>query len=244
MVTLAEVLISGQPIRELEVGLYSVLDPHDEGAPYDSRAAAYDWLVSSSWYSRVAWGVRPIIHTEFITRGISTEGDGWVVDVAAGSCVPSASAYSTTSRPLVVLDRSLAMLRRGMARLRHIHGRIPPNVAFMQADANSLPFRTGSISTVVCHGAFHVFSSPAAVCAEWVRVLESGGRLFVSSLVQGRWLGDQYLGLLHRAGEVAQPYSPAEFARRVEAWFGATAKLEAMGNFAYLSLTRTSVPAA
>ncbi len=233
---LAEVLSAERPIREIEAGLFTVLDRGDEGAPYDSRAAAYDRLVSSALYSRVAWGVSPDLHTSFITRALTASDKGWVLDVAAGACVPSAPAYLTTSRPLVVLDRSLGMLRRGMDRLRHLHGRIPPHVAFIQADANALPFRSGSMATIICHGAFHLFSSPAPVCAEWARVLETEGRLYVSSLVRRRWLGDRYLSLLHRAGEVSQPRSPAEFSGLVEGAFGVSAQLETVGNFAYLSL--------
>jgi SAM-dependent methyltransferase len=244
VIALHEVLKPERTIRELEASLFSALEPGDEGAPYDSRAAAYDRLVSSSWYSRLAWGVPPSIHTSFIARGLTSSDEGWVLDVAAGSCVPSASAYATTSRPLVVLDRSLGMLRRGMARLRQLHGAIPPHIALMQADTHALPFRTGSMATVVCHGAFHVFSSPSDVCAEWVRVLRSGGRLYVSSLVQGRWLGDHYLGLLHRAGEVTHPRSAAEFAGFVEGEVGAPAQREAIGNFAYLSLQVPGAPAA
>src|SRR5262249_23849518 len=144
----------------------------------------------------------------------------------------------------VVLDRSRGMLRRGMTRLRHLHGAIPQHIVFMQADADALPLRTGSMTTVVCHGAFHVFSSPSEVCAEWVRVLRSGGHLYVSSLVQGRWLGDQYLWLLHRAGEVTHPLSAAEFAGFVEGEVGAPAQREAIGNFAYLSLRVPGAPAA
>ena len=135
------------------------------------------------------------------------------------------------------------MLRRGMARLRELHGTVPPHIVFMQADANALPFRAGSMGTVVCHGAFHVFSDPSAVCAEWVRILKPGGQLYVSSLVRGRWLGDRYLGLLHRAGEVTRPRSAAEFAGLVESEMGASADLESIGNFAYLSLQKGTAPA-
>lgn len=244
MISLDEVLAAGQPIRELEPGLFSVFDPDDEGAPYDTRAAAYDRLVSMRWYSQIAWGVSPDAHTDFIARALASEVDGWVLDVAAGSCLASASAYPKTSRPLIVLDRSLEMLRRGMARLRQSSGAIPPHVAFLQADANALPFRSGSMATVLCHGAFHVFPSPSTVCTEWSRVLDSGGSLFVSSLVRGRWLGDRYLGLLHSAGEVTQPRTPGEFASFVQAGLEGSAKLETLGNFAYLSIRKTSPPGA
>lgn len=239
MVSLAEIIEPGRPVREIEASLLSVLDEGDEGAPYDSRAAAYDRLVSSRRYSQLAWGVPPITHTEFITRGLTSGDEGWVLDVAAGSCVPSAPAYAQTSRPLIVLDRSLAMLRRGIARLRRLHGELPPHVVFLQADANALPFRADSMGTVICHGALHVFSTPQSVCAEWVRVLRAGGQLFASSLVRGRWLGDRYLGLLHRAGEIAPPRTPSELASLVEAEFRVSGQLETLGNFAYLSLRKS-----
>lgn len=240
---LTEVLMPGQQIRELEAGLVSALDSSDEGATYDSRAAAYDRLVSSSLYSRVAWGIAASAHTDFVARALTSEDEAWVIDIAAGSCASSAIAYQMTSRPVVILDRSLGMLRRGMARLRDLHGTVPPNIVFMQADANALPFRARSMGTVVCHGAFHVFSDPSAVCAEWVRILEPGGWLYVSSLVRGRWLGDRYLGLLHRAGEVCRPRSAAEFAGLVESEVGGSAEIESIGNFAYLSLQKYHPPA-
>jgi SAM-dependent methyltransferase len=236
VIAIEDVLVTGQPIREIEPGLFSVLDPGGVGAPYDSRAAGYDWLVSKDWYSRVAWGVPPATHSDFIARALTSEAEGWVLDVAAGSCVASASAYASTSRPVIVLDLSLGMLRRGMARVRRMHGAIPSHLAFLQADAAALPVRDGSMTTVLCHGAFHVFSSPSAVCGEWARVLHAGGSLYVSSLVLGRWLGDRYLGLLHRAGEVAQPRDPAEVAAFLETAFGARTQVTTVGNFTYLSL--------
>ena len=212
--------------------------------PRDTRAAAYDRLVSMRWYSQIAWGVPPATHTDFIVRALTFETDGWALDVAAGSCLASASVYPKTSRPLIILDRSLEMLRRGMGRLRQLSGAIPPHVVFLQADANALPFRSESMATVLCHGAFHVFPSPSAVCAEWSRVLGSGGFLYVSSLVRGRWLGDRYLGLLHSAGEVTQPRTPGEFAGFVEAKLEGSAQLEALGNFAYVSIRKASPPVA
>jgi ubiquinone/menaquinone biosynthesis C-methylase UbiE len=236
LTALADVLAPGIPIREVEPGLFSVLAVGDEGAAYDTRAAAYDRLVSSRWYSQLAWGVEPAVHTDFITRALTSAPEGWALDVAAGSCVPSAAAYPKTARPVVVLDRSLVMLRRGMARVREVHGRVPPRLCFLQADATALPFRAEAFASVLCHGALHVFPSPEPVCNEWKRVLARDGSLHVSSLVRGRWLGDRYLALLHRAGEIAQPRTPGEVAALVEAALGAPAQVSVIGNFAYLSL--------
>jgi demethylmenaquinone methyltransferase/2-methoxy-6-polyprenyl-1,4-benzoquinol methylase len=163
-----------------------------------------------------------------------------VLDVAAGSCVPSAAAYPKTARPVVVLDRSLVMLRRGLARVRECNGSVPPNLCFLQGDATALPFRSDAFGTVLCHGALHVFPSPAPVCKEWRRVLARGGSLYVSSLVKGRWLGDRYLALLHRAGEIAPPRTPGEVASLLEAALGAPAQLNIVGNFVYASLRKPS----
>ena len=236
MIALESVLKTGVTLREIEPGLHSVLAEDDAGAPYDSRAAGYDWLISQRWYSGLAWGVPPAKHADFILRAVTSRSDGWLLDVAAGSCVFSAAAYARTSRPLVVLDRSLGMLRRGMARLRELEGSLPDHVAFLQADAAALPFRADAMASVLCHGALHVFPSPSDVCAEFARVLAAGGSLHVSSLVLGRWLGDRYLGLLHRAGEVTQPRVASEVAALVEAKLGVPARLEVLGNFAFLSL--------
>ena len=90
---LTELLAPGRPIRELETGLVSVLDPNDEGSPYDSRAAAHDRLVSSNLYSQVAWGVPPSTHADFIADGLTSDREGWILDVAAGSCASTALAY-------------------------------------------------------------------------------------------------------------------------------------------------------
>jgi SAM-dependent methyltransferase len=240
---LDEILDPERRIREVEPGLLSALGPDDEGAPYDTRAAAYDRLVSTPWYSNLAWGVPPETHTDFIRQALTASSEGWVVDVAAGSCVASAGAYPDTARPIVVLDRSLAMLRRGMDLVRRTCGGLPPHLTFLQADATALPFRDDTLATVLCHGALHVFPSPSDVCAEWARVLRPGGDLHVSSLVRGRWLGDRYLSLLHRAGEITKPRSAEEVAATLASLMGAHAELRPMGNFAYVSL-RLPDPAA
>ena len=67
---------------------------------------------------------------------------------------------------------------------------------------------------------------------EWQRVLHANGDLFVSSLVRGRSIGDRYLGLLHRSGEIAEPRSPEEFVRAVDGGANAHAPFRSAGNFA------------
>jgi ubiquinone/menaquinone biosynthesis C-methylase UbiE len=235
---LEAVLAPGTRLRELEPDLFSVLEPEDEVAHYDDKATAYDRLAASRIYSRLAWGIVPERFTRYIEDALASRSTGWVADVAAGSCVASAEAYVGCSRPILVLDRSIVMLRLGIARLRRIAGHVPENVVFLQGDANALPLRTDSMSTVLCHGAFHVFEAPEPVCTEWVRVLAPGGSLFVTSLVRGRAFGDAYLRLLHRAGEVAPPRSAAEFAAAIHPFWSGEPRLESQGNFAFLTYER------
>lgn len=225
-------------LREIEPGLYSVLDADDEGAPYDGFAAAYDRAVSNGAYLRVAWGIARDDNARFVRSGFEETSEGWVLDVAAGSCVDSAAAYAATQRPTMVLDRSLAMLRRGMQRLRDVTPRIPPNVFFVQADATALPIVSKQIASIVCHGAYHVFPDPTPILREWRRVHDGTGSISVSSLVRGRWLGDRYLGLLARSGEIARPRTALEFRHALENGLEAGVACETIGNFAYARTAR------
>ena len=227
------ILAPGARLREVESGILSVLDDGDVGAPYDRVAATYDRAVANATYLRLAWGVTRDDNTRFIDAAFASANEGLLVDVAAGTCVDAAAVYARRARPTVVLDRSIAMLRRGRERLIEVAGEAPSHVTFLQADANALPFAAGSIATILCQGAYHVFPETTALTDEWRRVLAGEGHVFVSSLVRGRWFGDRYLGLLHRSGEIAAPRSAEEFRRRVERELARDLELEAVGNFAY-----------
>ncbi len=231
--TLESILIDPSQAREVEPGLWSVLDEGDVGAPYDNRAAAYDRAVSNPSYLRIAWGLTRHDNQRFIDDAFRSRRDGWIADIAAGTCVDSAATYADTRRPTVVLDRSLDMLRRGRERLVEHAESVPSNVVFLQADAYALPFRCDAISTVLCHGAYHVFHETEQLTREWQSALAPDGQVFVSSLVRGRWIGDRYLGLLRRTGEIAPPRTAEEFRQRAESELGRPLDLEAVGNFAY-----------
>ena len=220
-------------LREIEPQLFSALPPGDEGAHYDVFAAFYDRMVASPLYLRLAWGCTPSANAAFIRRAFESCGEGWVVDVAAGSCVDAVATYATTQRPTLVVDLSLAMLRRGMDRLRVLVRPLPENIIFLQADASSLPIRSNAVRTVLCHGAYHVFPAARDFVAEWRRVLHGEGAVFVSSLVRGRWFGDRYLNLLQRTGEVSAPFDAPRFAARLEETLDSPIHVETVGNFAY-----------
>lgn len=127
----------GRRLRSVGDGLLSVLDPDDRASPYDRRAARYNRLV---------WGSSPASYAAFAAAAVA-EGDGPLLDVGCGSAVFTAAAYRGAGRPLILIDRSLAMLTRAAQRLRPSeHG--SARIVFVQADLFDLPFRSRSFPIV------------------------------------------------------------------------------------------------
>jgi ubiquinone/menaquinone biosynthesis C-methylase UbiE len=94
-----------------------------------------------------------------------------VLDVATGGG-HTAVAISTAVRSVISSDLTPEMLREARTLARE-HGR--GNIAFVAADAECLPFRTGSFDRVACRIAPHHFPDVRAAVAEFVRVLRPGG---------------------------------------------------------------------
>lgn len=174
-----------------------------QGEAYDGRAAAYDRLVASRLYNRLAWGTDPKDYERFAQAAVAS-ASGSLLEVAAGTAVASAGAYRASDRGVVLTDRSRDMLARAAQRLATA-GRVRPGVRFVQADAFDLPFEPGSFDTVLCLGFLHLVDDPVDLVDQLHRQLRPGGRLFCSSLVMATRVGSGYLSFLHRAGEVAAP---------------------------------------
>lgn len=200
----------------------------DAGGVYDGRAAVYDRLVSSRLYNRLAWGTDPRDYERFAQAAVDSAG-GPLIEVAAGTAAASAAAYRTSSRPVVITDRSRDMLARAAHRLAE-EGVVRPGVRFVQADAFDLPFEPGDFDTVLCLGFLHLVEEPLELLGRLRRQLRPGGRLFGSSLVAATRTGSSYLALLHRAGEVAAPRTADELAELL----GTTVRRR--GSMAYFEL--------
>ena len=230
---LNDLLKPGVPIREIDKSIYSVFKAGNESADYDSKAAAYDRMVSSNLYLRAAWGVTRNQFMDFIDQAFVSR-NGPILDLAAGTSLDAVHSYEKSRRPTLVLDLSLAMLQKGAERLRTSLGHIPGNIAFLQADALDLPIADGKISTLLSHGSFHLLPSIETAVAEWKRVLSNEGNIFVTSLVRERWLGNQYLKLLHRAGEVSAPRTAEEVQSILSNGLGVPIEKEISGNFVFV----------
>jgi len=78
---------------------------------------------------------------------------------------------------IIGIDASFRMLRQAQAKLQG-NGNSP--ISLNNALADNLPVRTASMDAVVCANSFHYYLHPAAVLAEFRRVLKPGGVLVVA----------------------------------------------------------------
>jgi ubiquinone/menaquinone biosynthesis C-methylase UbiE len=157
------------------------------------------------------------------------------VDVGCGSLVFTAEAYAQKRDQLiVVVDMSIAMLRRARDRLRRIRGKVPDNIVLLQADATRLPFTSQSFSRTLSWGVLHVMSDRDAFIDELNRVTRYDGAITLSSLVIDRPFGHRYLKILERTGEVSGLLSSSEV-QRLFARHGLVARTTVQGNMAFLT---------
>ena len=98
-------------------GIWSVLPENVGEADWDSIASSYDRLARTRLYSRVVWGADPADYTAYAREALAATEEGALLDVACGSLTFTDDVYARAARPVVLLDRSLGMLRMGRERL-------------------------------------------------------------------------------------------------------------------------------
>ena len=219
----------------------SYLDDAGAGAPYDARARAYDRLVRSALYNRIAWSTAPRDYAEFAARAIGS-ARGPLLEAAAGSAAATAELHARSARETVLVDRSRAMLEIAAGRIAAAHaaeatgggpaGDDSARVRIVQADLFALPFEPHGFDTVLALGLLHLFDDMTALAAALRAQLAPGGRLFVAGLVAQTRRGQRYLELLYRAGEVAAPRTADE----LHSALGAPADFRTSGCMAYATL--------
>ncbi len=233
---LTELLRSDVSLRSVQPDIYSVLSPQRESASYDSRAALYDWFVGSRIYNRLMWGVSTARYQAFVRRALAS-GSGPLLDAGAGSAVFTAEAYARADRPIVLLDRSCGMLEAARSRIANWGGgAVPDHVTLLQADVQTLPFQDETVGTILSMGMLHLFEDVTGHVQQLLRVLESGGQLFATSLVTERVVGRLYLQGLHKAGEVATPRRDEALRHELKAAIDRRVEAEREGSMAFLRI--------
>lgn len=226
---ITQLVRSDRELHDVGGGLVSALGAEERDSPYDRQAGTYDRLVGNRLYNRLVWRASPASYAAFAAAAVS-DSDGPLLDVGCGTAVFTAASYRSTSRPLVLVDRSLGMLRRAAQRVSVD----PSRVALIQADLFDLPFQPGSFATVTCHGLLHLFDDPAQVLGVLRSQLAPGGSLYVTSLLAETAIGTQALRLLHRIGEAAAPRTENDLSAVAHAELGDTFRLRREGSMAFL----------
>lgn len=117
-----------------------------------------------------------------------------VLEIGAGACACLTLALAKRGLRILAIDIDADAVKKAR---RTIPGsRLRRQVVLAQADAARLPFRSGSIRTVVAYNALHHADKVRAAVDEIARVLHETGRLIVSDWDEAK---DGYLDRLDRA---------------------------------------------
>lgn len=210
------------------------------GSPssYDRFAWLYDWVVGSTIYHYLTWGVSPSVHDKFARRALEQNRGQMLLDAGSGSLLFTARAYRQLvpeSASLTLYDASPAMLARGLRRL----GRADRRFRFLRGDLRALPFEEGAFDTIFHFGVLHCLERADVVLAELERVLAARGKIFLSCLIQCDRRGDAFLERLHRAGHVATPRTETEVQKLVEGAGLSVRESKRAGSFLFLTLEKS-----
>ncbi|MGI8753267.1 MAG: class I SAM-dependent methyltransferase [Acidimicrobiales bacterium] len=227
---ITELLAPGRELHDVGGGLVSALNSDERGSPYDRQAATYDRLVGNRLYNRLVWGTSPVTYAAFADTTVA-DSDGPLLDVDCGTAVFTSASYRSTERSLILVDRSLGMLRRAAERLQ---GHDPTRVAFVQADLFDLPFQPASFATVACHGLLHLFDDPSQVIQVLRSQVAAAGTLYTTSLVAETAIGTRALRLLHRIGEAAVPRSKDELVMAARSELDGSVHVRREGSMTFL----------
>ena len=205
----------------------------DAGAPYDRRAAAYDRLVRSRLYNRIAWGSSPEDYARFAATAF-TSSTGALLEVAAGSAAATAALHASSQRPAVLVDLSRPMLERAAERIVAAGSdrELPSHIRLVQADLFGLPVSLQGFATILGLGVSHLFDNLPDLVGTLRQRLAPDGQLYLAGLVAETRRGRRYLQVLHRAGEVAEPMT----AEQLRAALGNPASFYTRGCMAYAAL--------
>ena len=202
---LLEIISEDVSLSSPEPNIYSVYSIGDTPGSYDSVGAStiYDVVACNRIYNWLMWGYSIKDYSALCEDFLSSSPKGWVLDLACGSLAFTAEIYANCSnRPIVFLDQSLKLLRKGKKRLEKLKGNISENMFFLHADALQLPFQANIFHTVISLNLLHCLyiDDVKTALKEMKRVLTDSGNSAITTLVQSSRWSDCYLNMLARSG--------------------------------------------
>ena len=209
---LSEIISEDVRLSLVEADIYSVYPLGVSPGSYDriGASAIYDLVACNRFYNWLMWGYSVTDYAPLCEDVLCSFSEGWVLDLACGSLAFTANTYAGFSnRPVVFLDQSLKLLRKGKSRLEEVMGSISPNLFFLHADALALPFKEKAFHTIISLNLLHCVDDLKTVLKEIKRALTKNGNSVLTTLVQGDRWSNRYLELLGQSG-VLVSRSPEE----------------------------------
>jgi SAM-dependent methyltransferase len=202
---LSKIISEDVSLSLVEPDIYSVYSIGDTPGSYDSIGAStiYDVVACNRFYNWLMWGYSIKDYATLCENSLASSSEGWALDLACGSLAFTAEIYANCSnRPIVFLDQSLKLLRKGKSRLEKLRGNISEKMFFLHADALQLPFKANIFDTVTSLNLLHCLSLDDVKKAlkEIKRVLTDDGNSAITTLVQSSRWSNRYLNMLAGSG--------------------------------------------
>lgn len=200
---LSEIISEDVSLNLVEPHIYSVYSIGDSPGSYDSIGAStiYDVVACNRFYNWLMWGYSVKDYATLCENSLASSSEGWVLDLACGSLAFTAEIYTNFSnRPIVFLDQSLKLLRKGKSRLEKLKGNISENMFFLHADALDLPFKENVFHTIISLNLLHCLNDVKTVLSEIKRVLTVDGNSVLTTLIQSSRWSNRYLNMLAGSG--------------------------------------------
>jgi ubiquinone/menaquinone biosynthesis C-methylase UbiE len=201
---LSSMLMESFTLREVEPHIYSVLPTNESGSEYDTQFGfIYDWVACNPIYNRLIWGYSISIFSQMADNALRSTSEGSVLDVGCGSLAfPSKSYIKHSERPVILVDQSLKMLRRGKARLIKQNGKVPDNLVFLHSDALYLPFQENTFTTILSENLLHCLSDTSILLKQFKKIISRNGKMYFTTLVKKNRFADKYLEALAGSGKL------------------------------------------
>jgi ubiquinone/menaquinone biosynthesis C-methylase UbiE len=235
---LSSLLNKNVELFQLGDSLFTVLPEVERKSHYDFIAKFYDIVIKNSLFHKIVWKNKFEDYEQFCMDALNSTDGGIVLDAGSGSLVFTAQSYSAyDKRPVILLDRSLGMLKKAEERLLKINGKIPSNIILLQADVFNLPFPAETFSTIISYGMLHVFSETKLFLSSLSNALKVNGKMYFLVLLAQDILGKIYLNFAKATGEIALALDEEEMKKKlIETGF--EPKIKAVGNMGYIEIDK------
>ncbi|NOX34238.1 MAG: class I SAM-dependent methyltransferase [Deltaproteobacteria bacterium] len=232
---LSSLLAEGIQLRLVEPSIFSVFPDNKARNSYDNKFGTfYDLVACNPIYNRLIWGYSTAKFSWLTELALNSSDNGNILDVGCGSLAFTAKTYvNYDKRPVVLLDQSLKLLKMAKSRMTKVHDTIPENIIFLHADAQQLPFRAESFTTVISLNLLHVLDDISKILTGIKTIKSKNAKYYFTSFIIGNRLADKYMKVWEDKGELIG--RKIEEIQSIFNKFGMPVSTEINGNMAFLS---------